>query len=242
MRYLIAALCLMLAAPVLAQDTPTPTETQTDPPTQTPTVTPTNTPTATQASVATPVADAEVSFANARKRLTAVAIADGTAVGLVPTFEFDDADEPADPDDGPPLPRTALLWSVYSLPEFSVADNIELGEAEYALRSAVRSAAEALDGLALDAAGEDPRALVEEILRADRHHRLPDHAPPRAVRVLSAAAHIDAIITVSSGVAPIAPQSMSEGRIADAALRPLSSVVRSARAAAISAILNSAWR
>jgi hypothetical protein len=168
--------------------------------------------------------------------------ADGTAVGLVPTFEFDDADEPADPDDGPPLPRTALLWSVYSLPEFSVADNIELGEAEYALRSAVRSAAEALDGLALDAGSEDPRALVEEILQADRHHRLPDHAPPRAVRVLSTAAHVDAIITVSCGVAPIAPHSVSEMRIADAALRPLSAVVRAARAAAISAILNSAWR
>jgi hypothetical protein len=168
--------------------------------------------------------------------------ADGTAVGLVPTFEFDDADEPADPDDGPPLPRTTLLWSVYSLPEFSVADNIELGEAEYALRSAVRSAAEALDGLALDAGSEDPRALVEEILQADRHHRLPDHAPPRAVRVLSTAAHVDAIITVSCGVAPIAPHSVSEVRIADAALRPLSAVVRAARAAAISAILNSAWR
>lgn len=166
---------------------------------------------------------------------------DGTAVGLVPTFEFDDTDDPADPDDRPP-PHTALLWSVYSLPEFTVADNIELGEAEYALRSAVRSAAEALDGLALDAGGEDPRALVEEILQADRHHRLPDHAPPRAVRVLSTAAHVDAIITVSSGVAPIGTQSVSEVRIADAALRPLPSVVRSARAAAISAILNSAWR
>jgi len=167
--------------------------------------------------------------------------ADGTAVGLVPAFEFEDADEPDDPDEGPPPPHTALLWSVYSLPEFTFADNIDLGEAEYALRSAVRSAAQALDGLALDAGGEDPRALVEEILQADRHHRLPDHAPPRAVRVLSTAAHVDAIITVSCGVAPIAPQSVSEARIADAALRPLSSVVRSARAAAISAILNSAW-
>jgi hypothetical protein len=168
--------------------------------------------------------------------------ADGTAVGLVPTFEFDETDESDDPDGGPSLPHTALLWSVYSLPEFSVADGIDLGEAEYGLRSAVRSAAEALDGLALDTEGQDPRALVEEILQADRHHRLPDHAPPRAVRVLSTAAHVDAIITVSGGVARIAPQSVSEARIADAALRPLTSVVRAARAAAISAILNSAWR
>ncbi len=166
--------------------------------------------------------------------------ADGTGVGLVPTFEFDGAD-PDDPDDGPASPHTALLWSVYSLPEFIVVDHIDLGEAEYTLRSAVRSAAQALDGLSLNAGGEDPRVLVEEILQADTHRRIPEHAPPRAVRVLSTAAHVDAIITVSSGAAPITPQSVSEARIADAALRPLASVVRAARAAAINAILNSAW-
>jgi hypothetical protein len=161
--------------------------------------------------------------------------ADGTAIGLVPTFECDDEDT-----DGlgyPPM----LLWSVYSLPEFTVCDHIDLGEAEYTLRSAVRSAAEALSGMGLSAGGDDPRALVEEILEANSHHRIPEHAPDRAVRVLSTAAHVDAIITVSSGVAPIGTQSASEARIADAALRPLSSVVRAARAAAVSAILNSAW-
>jgi hypothetical protein len=164
--------------------------------------------------------------------------ADGTAIGLVPTFEC----HAADYDDGEALPQTALLWSVYSLPEFTVSDHMDLGEAEYALRCAVRSAAEALDGLSLAAGADDPRTLVEEILQANSYHRIPEHAPDRAVRVLSTAAHVDAIITVSSEAAPIGTQSASEARIADAALRPLASVVRAARSAAVSVILNSAWR
>ena len=159
---------------------------------------------------------------------------DGTAIGLVPTAEADDEDEP--------LPQTTLLWSVYSLQGLPVDDHIDLGEAEYALRSAVRSAAEALDGLKLVAGQDDPRALVEEVLQATCHHQIPDHAPGRALRVLSTAAHVDAIITVSSGVAPISTQSASQARIADTALRPLSAVVRAARSAAVGVILQSAWQ
>ena len=53
---------------------------------------------------------------------------------------------------------------------------------------------------------------------------------------------IDAIVTVSSGLMPIGLQSSSEAQIANEALRPLSAVVRSARLAAVSAILHSAWR
>lgn len=162
--------------------------------------------------------------------------ADGSAIGLVPTFECDDAA------DDSAVAEPVLLWSVYSLPEIPVSDHIELGEAEYALRSAVRSAAEALDGLGLAAGGDDPRALVEEIVEANRHHRIPEHAPQRAVRVLATAAHVDAIVTVTSGFAPIGTQGASEARIADTALRPLSAVVRTARSAAVCAILNSAWR
>ena len=107
----------------------------------------------------------------------------GDAVGLIPTFECDD--EPADPG--------MLSWSVYSLPAVPVPPGQDLGEAEYALRSAVRSAAEALGNLRLAGGAEDdPRALVEEILQAGSHHRVPDHAPTRAVRVLATAAHVDA--------------------------------------------------
>jgi hypothetical protein len=59
--------------------------------------------------------------------------------------------------------------------------------------------------------------------------------------VLENAAHIDAIVTVSSGLMPIGLQSSSEAQIANEALRPLAGVVRSARLAAVNAILLSAW-
>jgi hypothetical protein len=64
------------------------------------------------------------------------------------------------------------------------------------------------------------------------------------LRVLENAAHVDAIITVSSGLSrlPTAAQSASQAQIATEALRPLAGVVRSARMAALSAILRSAWR
>ena len=70
---------------------------------------------------------------------------------------------------------------------------------------------------------------------------IPVHAPDRALRVLATAAHVDAIIAVSAGPAPIAMLSVSEERIADDAMRPLAMIVRAARTAAVSAILQSAW-
>ena len=161
-----------------------------------------------------------------------------TAVGLVPEFEYDELEDESDFEPEP----TALSWTVYSVPTQASAEFVDLGEAEYALRAAVRSAADALG--AIRAAGTDvadPRGLVEQVLEGSRGHRVPEHAPTRAVRVLENAAHIDAIVTVSSGLLPIGLQTSSEVQIASEALRPLSSVVRSARIAAISAILHSAW-
>ena len=160
---------------------------------------------------------------------------EGEAIGLVPTFECGDEDDSAVPE------ITVLSWSVYSLPGGPAPDQIELGDAEYALRSAVRSAAETLGSLQPVPGCEDPRALVEELLQAGSFHRIPDHAPDRALRVLSTAAHVDAIIAVSGGPTPIVTQSASEEQIADAAIRPLATVVRAARSAAVSAILQSAW-
>jgi hypothetical protein len=163
---------------------------------------------------------------------------DESAVGLVPDFEYDDLDDESEFE--PEL--TALSWTVYSVPSAPPTESLDLGEAEYALRAAVRSAADALG--AIRAAGADvadPRGLVEQVLESARGHRIPDHAPSRAVRVLENAAHIDAIITVGSGLIPIGLQSSSEVEIASDALRPLGGVVRSARMAAVSAILNSAW-
>jgi hypothetical protein len=177
-----------------------------------------------------------------------------TAVGLVPEFSYGDLDE-ADEEAG--LPELCgLSWTVYSLPAAPVLDHHELGDAEYALRSAVRSAADALGAIGLGAAAsdvDDPRGLVEQLLESARQHRIPDHAPSRALRVLENAAHVDAIIAVSAGlsrvsdsptdriIAGIGAQSSSQARIATDALRPLTTVVRSARLAAVAAILHSAW-
>ncbi len=174
----------------------------------------------------------------------------GTAVGLVPEVSYGEFDEDDTAVDGDPNPfeLCALSWMVYSLPGAPVFEHHELGDAEYALRSAVRSAADALGTLGLGSATadiDDPRGLVEQLLESARQHRIPEHAPSRAVRVLENAAHVDAIIAVSAGLSrsprPTGPQSSSEARIASDALRPLNAVVRSARMAAVSAILNSAW-
>ena len=167
----------------------------------------------------------------------------GEAIGLVPEFEYDDGDDGM-PDESRPPELCSLSWTVYSLPAAPVVDQIDLGEAEYALRSAVRSAAEALGAMQLGAAGgvDDPRGLVEQVLESSGHHLAPDHAPLRALRVLENAAHVDAIITVSAGLMPIGTQSASEAQIASDALRPLAAVVRSARIAAVTAVLQSAWQ
>jgi hypothetical protein len=168
----------------------------------------------------------------------------GSPIGLVPDFEYEDGDDD-DPDfeDAPEL--RALSWTVYSLPTAPIPDHADLGEAEYALRSAVRSAADALEALRAGGSGidvDDPRGLVEQVLESARLHQAPDLAPERALRVLENAAHVDAIITVSAGLMPIGHQSSSEAQIATDALRPLAGVVRSARLAAVSAILHSAWQ
>ncbi|TQK31993.1 hypothetical protein [Arthrobacter sp. SLBN-53] len=164
----------------------------------------------------------------------------GRLVGMVPEYAYEDIDDP----DYEPDP-VSLAWTLYSVPGPVVLEHHDLGEAEYTLRSSVRSAADALSALSAGigvADIDDPRGMVEQLLEATRLHRLPDHTPERALRVLENAAHIDAIITASSGLIPIGLQTSSEVQIASDTLRPLASVVRTARLAAISAILYSAWR
>jgi hypothetical protein len=166
----------------------------------------------------------------------------GTAIALAPEFTYSDLD----PDDTPGSPELcALSWMVYSLPGAPVLEHHELGDAEYALRLAVRSAADALSTIGLGSAASDvanPRGLVEQLLESSRRHQVPEHAPSRAVRVLENAAHVYAIIAVSAGLSRLPTgNSSSETQIANNALRPLTAVVRSARMAAVSAILRSAW-
>ncbi|MCV7226824.1 hypothetical protein [Mycolicibacterium komossense] len=168
----------------------------------------------------------------------------GTPIGIVPEFQYEDGEDD-DPDFDMSPELFGLSWTAYSLSHAPVPEHADLGEAEYALRSAVRSAADALTALRAGGSGidvDDPRGMVEQVLESARLHQAPEHSPERALRVLENAAHVDAIITVSAGLMPIGHQSSSEMQIASDALRPLSGVVRSARLAAVSAILHSAWR
>lgn len=159
---------------------------------------------------------------------------DGTAVGLVPDYPDDD--------DAPTDGALALRWTAFSLPAPPPGVPADLGGAEYALRTAVRAAAEALSAMDLTSAADaDPRALVEQALDAAGGHRVPAHAPPRALRVLEQAAHVEAILAVSAHLSPLGIQSFSQHRVGDDALRPLTTVVRTARLAALDAILRSAW-
>ncbi|MEO6795199.1 MAG: hypothetical protein ABI253_09715 [Mycobacterium sp.] len=152
-----------------------------------------------------------------------------TAVGLVPDFDGD--------------PGGALSWTVYALSAVPAVDQHDLGDAEYAMRSAVRSAAETLSTVGSQYDGPaDPHELVEQLLESTGHHSIPGHAPSRALRVLESAALVDAIITVGAEVVTTGAQSSSQAQLAAAALQPLAPVVRSARAAAVEAILHSAWR
>ena len=98
----------------------------------------------------------------------------GLAVGLVPEFGYDESDDEL------VIPELcALSWTVYSLPGAPVIDHIDLGEAEYTLRSAVRSAATALSTIGLGSAGvdvDDPRGLVEQLLESTGRHQVPEPA------------------------------------------------------------------
>lgn len=165
-----------------------------------------------------------------------VAGEDGSAIGLVPEFDYGDSE--SDIASAEPM---AMVWTVYSLLSAPVSEHVCLGEAEYELRSAVRSAADALGAIRPGYDVIDPRGMVEELLESARAHRAPPDAPTRALRVLENAAHVDAILRVSSDLMPIGTQ-LSEAQIASDALKPLSAVVRSARMAAVTAILHSAWR
>ena len=170
----------------------------------------------------------------------------GAAIGLVPDLDYPDSSDVMGDFESEFEPEfSATSWTVYSLSATPPPEHLDLGDAEYTLRDAVRAAADALGALRASASGaevEDPRRMVEQVLESTQVHRIPDHAPPRAMRVLENAAHVDAIITVSSGLIPSGLQSSSEVQLASDALRPLASVVRTARLAAVGSILQSAWR
>ncbi|EME17669.1 hypothetical protein [Rhodococcus triatomae] len=140
-------------------------------------------------------------------------------IGIVPTVE------------GPDV----LRWTVFGVPALPLpTESTGLGEAEYALREAVRDAADALSSMrgGYSAAAGDPRARIAAALADVAHHTTPEGTPPRVLRILDTADQVAAILTVageSSGRA----QSAAGTAARDDTLRPLWAAVRSARTAAV---------
>jgi hypothetical protein len=78
----------------------------------------------------------------------------GCAIGLVPEFEYEDSESDED------VEPCAVVWTAHALPAPAPPDYQDLGEAEFALRSAVRSAAEALGAIRPGFDVADPRGMV----------------------------------------------------------------------------------
>ena len=107
----------------------------------------------------------------------------GAAVGLVPEVSYSDLEEADAATDGEPNPPElcALSWMVYSLPGAPAFEHHELGDAEYTLRSAVRSAADALGTIGLGSADiRHRRSAGTRRTTAGIHTATPD-SRPRAV-------------------------------------------------------------
>ncbi|QIS13309.1 hypothetical protein [Nocardia arthritidis] len=132
-----------------------------------------------------------------------------------------------------------LQWTVYSTPiPPAPGPDMSLGEAEYAMREAVRDAADALMQLHTTSVGNsdtDPRELIEAELADYARHDYPDSIPLRARRILDTADHVAAILTVAQREPASAPTSASAIVTQETLLRPLWDAIRAARLAAVHA-------
>ncbi|MCX5046639.1 hypothetical protein OG921_26040 [Aldersonia sp. NBC_00410] len=128
-----------------------------------------------------------------------------------------------------------MQWTLFSEVLPDLPEEISLGEAEYAMREAVRAAADALAALQSVAVGSaaDPRALVEAELNRSASHSYPSSMPIRARRVLDSADRVAAILTVAARQPASAPASVSGAGLQEDALRPLWTAIRTARLAAV---------
>lgn len=136
-----------------------------------------------------------------------------------------------------PVDEHTLQWTVYSVPMPRAAGaDMSLGEAEYAMREAVRDAADALMRLhttGLGAGDADPRELIEAELADYSRHTYPECVPLRAKRILDSADHVAAILTVAQREPASAPTSASAATAHETLLRPLWDAIRAARLVAV---------
>ncbi|MFH5210264.1 hypothetical protein [Antrihabitans spumae] len=150
--------------------------------------------------------------------------------GLVPGWTDDDT----------------LCWTVHDVPITDVRSNeLTLGEAEFAMREAVRAAADALSKLASvtsQSRDEDPRDAIEDELAEYTRHPYPPSVTPRALRVLDSADQVAAILTVAQRGPAMDALTATIDTARQDQLRPLWDAVRSARLAALDSCLRSGVR
>ncbi len=167
------------------------------------------------------------------------------AIGLVPDFEYPDIAEDGDESDTAArsvrdCPGRCIRYPARRRPRVSISAS---RSTPCAPRSALPLMRWARCTRKRQAGTSKTRAVSSNRswnLNGDTAFRTMRRRVP--LRVLENAAYIDAIITVSSGLIPIGLNSSADVQTASEALRPLTGVVRSARLAAVSAILQSAWQ
>lgn len=147
-------------------------------------------------------------------------------LGLVPAVE------------GPEV----LHWRVFTMdPVPAPAAAAGLGEAEFAMREAVREAAAILTGIPTvgspDASG-DPRTRIAAAAAELARHRYPPSLPARAARILESADRVEAILTVAAGGGAQRAASAAGTSGREDALRALTAAVRAARTGAVAAALH----
>jgi hypothetical protein len=148
----------------------------------------------------------------------------GRGIGLVPGVTASDVDDQC----------VRVVWTVAEIGE-PVGDPLTVAEAEHDLGVATREAASAL--AALGVASWRPEAAVQaaRVRRAVTPDLPPGH-DARAVRLLAQADRLAAVLDLARGDAPGGAVTAADARARDDALRPLSTAVRRARAAAYNAV------
>lgn len=138
---------------------------------------------------------------------------------------------------------TVCRWTVLRFPAPPAADlGHGLGQVEYDLREAVRESAEIIGrvgdlGVRSRSRGTDIRTTIA---RMTRHLQvvMPPHDDVRATRILETAAQVEAVLRVASSYQVSVGATARHVELTDSHVRQLLSLTRSARAAAVNAVID----
>lgn len=132
-----------------------------------------------------------------------------------------------------------LRWTVHSIPQVPFDPHATgLGEAEYAMRQAVRDSADALAALQTVETDSrlDPRALVADAVARSAGHSYPASTSARSLRILDSADQVSAILFVAERRSASLTLTSAGAAALEDQLRPLRDAVRFARLAAVNEI------